>query len=268
MHRAIRAIRSGECDAAIVGGVNVLLDPQGFVILNKTGVLSTDGKVRLFSEGASGYVRGEGVGAVLLKPLQQALSDRDYIYAVIRGSALNHDGKSYSLTAPNPKAQAEVILKAYQEAAINPGTVSYIEAQGTGSPLADPIEIDAFKMAFKTLYQEWGITNGRPVCGLGYLKPNIGHLECASGIAALLKLLWALKTGEIPAAKNVDEQAAQRQLSGSPFYIVSSNQAWESGPDREGRSTPRRAGLHSFGFGGVNAHVVLEEYPRDGDGRA
>ena len=262
LHRAIRAIRSGECDAAIAGGVNVLLDPQGFVMLDKAGVLSADGKVRLFSEGATGYVRGEGVGAVLLKRTRQAVADRDHIYAIVKGSAVNHDGKSYSLTAPNPRAQAEAVLAAYREAAVDPTSVSYIEAQGTGSPLADPVEVEAFKVAFEALYREWGIARNGPVCGIGYLKPNIGHLECASGITALLKLLWALKKREIPGTKNVDEQAARRHLKDSPFYIVSNNQPWLPKVDQEGRSAPRRAGLHSFGFGGVNAHVVLEEYTR------
>jgi polyketide synthase PksN len=213
-------------------------------------------------------VRGEGVGAVLLKPLRKAVADRDYIYAVIRGSALNHDGKSYSLIAPNPAAQAEVVLKAHREAGIDPATVSYIEAQGTGLPLADPIELDAFKTAFNALCREWGIGESRPACGIGYLKPSIGHLECASGIAALLKLLWALKTRQIPGVKNVDAAAAKRYLEDSPFYVVASNQPWEARPDRGGRLAPRRAGLHSFGFGGVNAHLVLEEYPDDGEARA
>ncbi|UCH49735.1 MAG: SDR family NAD(P)-dependent oxidoreductase [Betaproteobacteria bacterium] len=264
LHRAVRAIQSGECDSAIAGGVNVLLDPQGFVILNKAGVLSTEGKVRLFSDGATGYVRGEGVGAVLLKSLRQAVADRDHIYAVVRASAVNQDGKSYSLTAPNPRAQANVVLKAYREAAIDPGSISYIEAQGTGSPLADPVEIEAFKMAFNTLYEERGMVNGVDTCRIGYLKPNIGHLECASGIAALLKILWALKTNELPATCNVDERAATKYLKDSPFRLCTSNQRWESKPHRDGSLAPRRAGLHSFGFGGVNAHVVLEDYSSDG----
>ena len=264
LHRACRAIRTGECDAAIVSGVNVLLDPYGFVILDKAGVLSSDGKVRLFSEGATGYVRGEGVGAVVLKALHKAVADRDYVYAVIRGSALNHDGKSYSLTAPNPAAQAEVVLNAHREAGIDPATVSYIEAQGTGLPLADPVELEAFKTAFSTLYREWGSAQSQPGCGIGYLKPTIGHLECASGIAALLKLLWALKTRQIPAVRNVDQTVARRYLEGSPFYVVAANQPWEARPDRDGRPAPRRAGLHSFGFGGVNAHLVLEEYSGSG----
>jgi acyl transferase domain-containing protein len=206
----------------------------------------------------------ERLGAVLLKSLQQAVADRDHIYAVVKATAVNQDGKSYSLTAPNPTAQANVILKAYREAEIDPGSISYIEAQGTGSPLADPVEIEAFKMAFKTLYEQWGVVNGVPSCGIGYLKPNIGHLECASGIAALLKVLWALKTHELPATRNVDARAVTKHLKDSPFQICTSNQRWESKPQRDGHLVPRRAGLHSFGFGGVNAHVVLEDYSSDG----
>jgi polyketide synthase PksN len=249
-----------SCDYALAGGVNVLLDPRGFATLDQAGVLSSDGKIRMFSAGATGYVRGEGVGAVLLKSLSAAVADRDHIYAVLKASALNHDGRNYSLTAPNPGAQAEVMLRAYRQAAIDPGTVSDIEAQGTGSALGDPLEVAALKNAFRELYREWGTCNGEPVCGIGDLKPQIGHLECASGIAALIKLLLALQHEQLPAVKHVDRTVAATHLHHSPFYIIDANRPWPQAKAAGSAALTRRAGLNSFGFGGVNVHLVLEEY--------
>ncbi|MCP4688291.1 MAG: hypothetical protein GY859_09580 [Desulfobacterales bacterium] len=192
IHRAIRAIRAGECETAIAGGVNVLLDPRTYIALGEAGVVSRTGEVVMFNENGSGYVRGEGVGAVLLKPFQKAIEDRDHIYALIKGSAINHDGRNYSLTAPNPAAQADVIYRAREESNVSPAAIDYIEAQGTGSAIGDRVEISAFKKAFKKLHQTWGSSwSDAPRVGVGYLKPVTGHLESASGIAALIKTLLA-----------------------------------------------------------------------------
>ena len=260
LHRAVRALKLGECDLAIAGGVNILLDPRGFIMLDKAGILSADGKVRLFDENATGYVRGEGVGAVLLKPYQRALADHDHIYGLIRGGAVNHNGRNYSLTAPNPSAQASVVRQAYLDACVDPATVSYIEAQGTGSALGDPVEVSAFKKAFAELNTHW-YHNAEPAsCTIGYLKPNIGHLECASGIAGLIKILLAMRAEKLPQVKNVCWQTAGACLRNSPFALAAANQDWPPPCDQKSHRSPRRAGLHSFGFGGVNAHIVVEEH--------
>ncbi|HEX5338886.1 MAG TPA: beta-ketoacyl synthase N-terminal-like domain-containing protein, partial [Gallionella sp.] len=261
VHRAIRAIHSGDCDLAIAGGVNVLIDPQGFLTLNEAGILSASRDVKLFHQDGKGYLRGEGVGAVLLKPLSKAVADRDHIYAVIKGSDVNHDGKSFSLTSPNPVAQARVVKNAYVRADIDPSTIGYIEAQGTGSPMGDPVEINAFKNAFQELYRERGIEpNGTPHCGIGYLKPSIGHLESAYGIGALIKVLLAMENRMLPASRNISAEGSGALLKNSPFYMVRENRSWEQLADRHGELQPRRAGIHAFGVGGVNAHIVLEEY--------
>lgn len=255
LHRAVKAIRDGDCDAALVGGVNVLLDWHGYAILRQAGILSTDGKVRLFSRDGTGYVRGEGVAAVLLKPLARAIADRDHIYAVIRGSATSFDGKTYSMTAPSPVAQAQVVVEALTKAEVSPADICHIEAQGTGSPLGDPVEINAFKSAFRTLHEQWGLPmREAPLCGIGYLKPQIGHLEAASGMAGLVKILLAMKHGTVPGTRNLEEREMPALLNGSPFYVTGENRPWR------GNGARRCAGLHSFGLGGVNAHVVLEDY--------
>jgi len=260
VHRAVRAIQCGDCALAIAGGVNVLLDPQGFFTLNEAGILSSTRDVKLFHPDGEGYLRGEGVAAVLLKPLSKAVADRDHIYAAIKGSDVNHDGKSFSLTSPNPLAQANVVKSAYNKAGFDPTTVSYIEAQGTGSPIGDPVEINAFKSAFQDLYQQRGIKlNGKPHCGIGYLKPSIGHLESAYGISAIIKVLLSMENRMLPASRNINEQGSTSLLKDSPFYMVTQNQDWEQLTDQHGNALPRRAGIHAFGVGGVNAHIVLEE---------
>lgn len=261
LHRAVKAIRDGDCDQALVGGVNVLLDWHGYAILRQAGILSTDGKVRLFSRDGTGYVRGEGVAAVLLKPLSRAIADRDHIYAVIRGSATSFDGKKYSMTAPSPVAQMQVVVEALAKADVNPADICHIEAQGTGSPLGDPVEINAFKGAFRTLHDQWGTRMGEaPRCGIGYLKPQIGHLEAASGMAGLVKILLAMKHGTVPGTRNLEEGEMPALLNGSPFYVTGENRPWRGPSSRASDGARRCAGLHSFGLGGVNAHVVLEEY--------
>ena len=262
LDRAVRAIRNGECDSALVGGVNVLLDWHGYAVLHKAGILSKNGRVRMFGRDGTGYVRGEGVGAVWLKPLNQAIADRDHVYAVIRGSATSFDGKTYSMTAPNPLAQTQAVRKAFEQAGVNPANVSHIEAQGTGSPFGDPVEVNAFKGAFRSLYQQWGITGeSAPHCGIGYLKPQIGHLESASGMAGLFKILLSMQHNVLPGTCNLEDKDMSVSLTGSPFFVDSANRAWEPRITGGGvKPAARCASLHSFGIGGVNAHVVMEEY--------
>jgi acyl transferase domain-containing protein/acyl carrier protein/enoyl-[acyl-carrier-protein] reductase (NADH) len=261
LKRAVESISSGDCSMAIAGGVNVILRPKFHISFRMTGMLSGDGRCKTFDRGADGYVRGEGVGAVLLKPLKEAVADGDQIYAVIKAVAENHGGGAQSLTAPNPKAQAELIVAAYRKAGIPVHTVSYIEAHGTGTALGDPIEVQGLKTAFAGLSA--AITPGpglRGYCGLGSVKTNIGHLEAASGIASVIKVLLALKHRTLPASLHFKALNPYIELADSPFYIVDRTRPWEPLRDGGGGVIPRRAGVSSFGFGGTNAHVVLEEY--------
>lgn len=261
IHRAMGILSAGQSEMAIVGGVNTMVTPDVHIGFNKAGMLSEDGLCKTFSSKADGYVRGEGVGMVLLKKLSVAERDGDNIYGLILSSAENHGGKANSLTAPNPKAQAALLKTAYKEAGIDPRTVSYIEAHGTGTPMGDPIEINALKSAFADLYAETGskeITHQH--CGLGSVKTNIGHLELSAGIAGFIKVMLQIKHKTLVKSLHCDEVNPYIKLEDSPFYITKETREWQALKDSEGRNIPRRAGVSSFGFGGVNTHVVLEEY--------
>jgi polyketide synthase PksN len=192
IHHALQVLADGDSELAIAGGVNTLLTPNGFVGFNSAGMLSADGRCKVFSEDANGYVRGEGVGVLVLKRLSAAEAAGDHIYGVIRGSAENHGGRAQSLTAPNPTAQAELFKAAYRHAGIDPRTVSYIEAHGTGTPLGDPVEINGLKQVFAALSQGGDpLVNG--YCGQGSVKTNIGHLEWAAGMAGVIKVLLQMQ---------------------------------------------------------------------------
>ncbi|PEM80619.1 hypothetical protein CN558_30015, partial [Bacillus wiedmannii] len=199
IHRAVESIRNGECDMAIAGGINVIASPTVYISLTKSGMLCNDGRCKTFDQRANGYVRGEGCGVLLLKPLSKAEADGDQIYGVIKGTAVNHGGRANSLSAPNPNAQAEVLASAWKKAKIDPTTVTYIEAHGTGTSLGDPIEINGMKKAFEQLYKEWGKSIPTQAhCGIGAVKSNIGHLETAAGMAGVLKVLLAMKYKKLP----------------------------------------------------------------------
>lgn len=259
--RAVNAIQNGYCDAAIAGGVNLMLTPELHISFSKANMLAEDGRCKTFSDKANGYVRGEGIGMIFLKKLEDAERARDHIYGVIKGTAVNHGGRANSLTAPNPKAQRDLLVDAYQKAGIDPRTITYIEAHGTGTELGDPIEINGLKDAFAHLYAATGEPTVRDAhCGLGSIKSNIGHLELAAGIASVIKLLLQLKYKKLVKSLHADRINPYIQLKESPFYIVQSNRDWTALKDRRGEEVPRRAGVSSFGFGGVNAHVVIEEY--------
>ncbi|WP_395096871.1 SDR family NAD(P)-dependent oxidoreductase [Bacillus amyloliquefaciens] len=261
VHRAVRAIQAGDCGIAIAGGVNAIVSPDMHISFNKAGMLSEDGRCKTFSDQADGYVRAEGAGMIVLKTLSDAERDGDRIYAVIRGTAENHGGRAASLTSPNPKAQTEVMIKAYQQANIDPRTVSYIEAHGTGTPLGDPIEINGLKAAFAALYQKAGVTApDQPHCAIGSVKTNIGHTELAAGMAGLLKIILQMQHKTLVKSLHCETVNPYISLDDSPFYFVRDTQPWKAAADDSGNELPRRAGVSSFGFGGVNAHVVLEEY--------
>lgn len=257
IHKAIQSIHNGECEMAFAGAVNLMLSPNLFITESKTNVLSQDGKCKTFDKAADGYVRGEGIVTMLLKPLNRAVADNDHIYGFIRGSAINHGGRANNLFSPNAKAQAEVIVKAMEKSKIDPQTISYIETHGTGTSLGDPIEIEGLKEAYQYLYKSYGHSySDKKVTGLGSIKTNIGHLEAASGMAGILKILFSLRDNIIPATINLKEINPYIDLKNTPFYITDSNQIWDFSENK----IPRRAAISSFGVGGVNAHLIIEEY--------
>jgi polyketide synthase PksN len=261
IHRAVLALRHEACDMVIAGGVNAIIYPTGHISLSKVGILSQDGRCKAFSATADGYGRGEGIGVLVLKRLGDAERDGDHIYAVIRGSAVNHGGRGNSFTAPNPSGQAEVIKIAHRQAALDPHTISYIEAHGTGTPLGDPIEIDGLVRAFNDLSAaSKGSAVGGPRCAIGSVKSNIGHLEYAAGIAGLMKILMQLEHRTIAKSLHCDVLNPHVRLDGTPFFIARETMPWTPLSDADGEVLPRRAGVSSFGIGGVNAHVVIEEY--------
>ncbi|WP_338925305.1 SDR family NAD(P)-dependent oxidoreductase [Mycetohabitans endofungorum] len=261
IHRAVQAMRSGDCQMAIVGGVNTLIAPEAQISFNKAGMLALDGRSKTFSAQANGYARGEGVGMIVLKKRSQAEADGDHIYALIRSTVENHGGKANSLTAPNPRAQAELLKAAYRQSGVDPRSIGYIEAHGTGTELGDPIEINGLKMAFRELSEELGIGPLQPgYCGVGSVKSNVGHLELAAGIAGVIKVLLQLKHKVLFKSLHCEALNPYIELDNSPFYIVQQSRPWLAAKDSNGHALPRRAGVSSFGFGGANAHILLEEY--------
>lgn len=244
--QAVRSLLNGDCDQAIAGGVNLLLSPFGFEAYRQDGMESASGLCRTFDAGADGFVRGEGVGAVLLKPLEDALADGDHIRAVILGTATNHGGRTNALSVPSAVAQAEVIRKALDRADLTATDIDYVEAHGTGTKLGDPIEIRGLESALE----------GATEIGVGSVKTNIGHLEHAAGIAALIKVILSLEKESLPPSLHFQTPNPHIRFDASPFFVVDQTRAWRRGP------RARRAGVSSFGVGGTNAHVILEEAPR------
>lgn len=256
LNRGIGALRAGECDTAIVGGVNAILSPNLFHAFDQSGMLSPDYQCKTFDVRADGYVRGEGVGVVILRPLSKAMDNKDHIYAIIKGSAVNHGGKSSSLTAPNPASQAQVIEKAMKD--IDPRRISYIESHGTGTKLGDHVEIEGLKAAYENLLRKKGLPEPKEAwIKLGAVKTAIGHLEAAAGMAGLLRTILSLKNNYLSANRNFDQQNPLIKLENSPFSLLSEAGRWQS----ESHKT-LYAGVSSFGFGGTNAHVILSSAPK------
>ena len=256
LHLAVQSIRAGECDQAFVGGSNLFLSLDLFKSFRDAGMLALDGRNKTFDAAADGYVRGEGVAALLLKPLSAARRDGNPIYAVVRGTAVNHGGRAASLTAPNPEAQAELVRAALRSAGIPAATVGYIEAHGTGTPLGDPIEVEALHAAFTA---EGGFSGTPFRCGLGSVKPNLGHLEAVAGLAGVIKVLACLKHGRLPPSAELTTVNPHIRLADGPFFLLRATADWTPVRAASGEILPRRAGVSSFGFGGTNAHVILEE---------
>lgn len=261
INNAIKSIENNECEMAIAGGVNVTVTPSLFIAFDNAGILSHEGKCKTFDKDADGTVRGEGAGLILLKPLDKAIEDKDNIYAVIKGTAVNHAGSSSSLTAPNPKQQSQVIVDAIRKSNVDPSTISYIEAHGTGTKLGDPIEINSLKNVFKEIYKEWPNADfSKKTCAIGSVKANIGHLETAAGIAGIIKIILAMKHKCLPALVNFKNLNPYIELDDTPFYILTSTKKWERVRNADNELQPYRAGISSFGFSGTNAHLILEEY--------
>ncbi len=260
LHKAAHAIRRGECDHALVGGVSVLCSPTHFISFSKTGMLSPDGSCKSFDERANGYVRGEGAAMLLLKPLDKAIADNDRIVAVVRGTAMNHGGRARTVTYPGSLAQSQVIAEALRQAQVPVSTVGYVEAHGTGTPKGDPIEVEGLKMAFARVAEERGELLAEHGCGIGSVKTNIGHLESVAGLAGLIKTVLCMRHATFPPLVHYQTLNPRISFDNTPFFIVAEAQPWHAFTHEDGTAIPRRAGISSFGFGGVNSHVIVEEY--------
>ncbi|WP_411845596.1 amino acid adenylation domain-containing protein [Roseibacillus persicicus] len=250
--QACLSLRAGACDMALAGGVTITLPEKKGYYFTPDGILSQDGSCRTFDEKATGTVFSNGAGIVLLKRLDDAVRDGDHIHAVIKGCALNNDGgRKHSYTAPSIDGQAGVIKDAIADAGIDPSTITYVEAHGTGTPLGDPIEVAGLTKAFRDL----GVTH-KQGCAIGSVKPSVGHLDIASGVTATIKTAFSLEHGKLPATLHFQKANPKIDFENSPFHVNADLTDWQ--PD-EG---PRRAGISSFGVGGTNAHIILEEPPK------
>jgi myxalamid-type polyketide synthase MxaC len=249
LHLACQSVWAGESDMAIAAGVNVLIPPDTTIAASQAQMLSADGRCKSFDARADGYVRSEGCGVVLLKRLSDARRDGDHVHALIRATATNQDGRTSAITVPSAEAQVSVMRRALANAGIDPGQLTYFEAHGTGTPIGDPIEVQAIASLLGPK------RSAEHRCMLGSLKANIGHLETASGIASVIKVVLGLEHEEIYPQINLEELNPRISLDGTPLEIPAELEPWP----RE--TTPRVAGVNSFGFGGANAHVLLEEAP-------
>lgn len=247
VHQAVQSLRSGESDMALAGGVNVMLVPHFTIVASRMNMMAADGHCKTFDSRADGYVRSEGCGAVILKRLSDAVKAGDPILALIRGSAINQDGHSNGLTAPNGLSQQAVIRQALKNGGVNPEQISYVETHGTGTPLGDPIEVEALNAVYGQTRSD------KLACLIGAVKTNLGHLEGAAGVAGFIKTVLALQHHTIPANLHFQELNPYIALDGSRLVIASQETTWETGPE------PRMAGVSSFGWSGTNAHLILEE---------
>ncbi len=252
IHIACQDLKLGRTNLALAGGVNVSIHPNKYLVLSAGQFISSDGHCQSFGEGGDGYIPGEGVGVVVLKRLSEAKKDGDHIYGIIRGSALNHGGKTNGYTVPNPQAQSSAIGRALAESKTDARHISYIEAHGTGTKLGDPIEIAALSKAFHSY------TEDKEFCLLGSAKSNIGHCESAAGIAGLTKVLLQMKHGQIVPSLHARQLNPHIDFPQSPFVVNQELRPWDR-PVITGRKVPRIAGVSSFGAGGSNVHMIVEE---------
>ncbi|HET8843080.1 MAG TPA: polyketide synthase, partial [Ktedonobacteraceae bacterium] len=250
VHMAVQGLLSGECNMALAGGVAIRVPHKAGYRYQAGSILAPDGYCRAFDARAQGTVPGNGIGIVVLKRLEDALTERDHIYAIIKGSAINNDGAAkVGYTAPGVQGQARVIRNAHLVAGVDAESIGYIETHGTGTALGDPVEIAALTEAFRTQ------SDKKNFCALGSVKTNIGHSDTASGIAGLIKTIYSLQEGVLLPSLHFHAPNPELHLEQSPFYINSKLRPWKTD------GTVRRAGVSSFGIGGTNAHVILEEAP-------
>jgi polyketide synthase PksN len=264
LHLAIESLHSGTSECAIAGGVNLILDPIQYLSLSAMTMLSSSNECKSFGDKADGFVDGEGVGAVILKPLAKAKQDGDAIYGIIKGSMINAGGKTNGYTVPNPIAQSQLIREALVRAEVDPRTVSYLEAHGTGTPLGDPIEITGLSKAF-------GRSEDKQFCAIGSVKSNIGHTESAAGIAGLTKVLLQLKHRQLVPSLHSQQLNPDINFAETPFVVQQTLEPWQRPVltmNGETKVYPRIAGISSFGAGGANAHVIIEEYINEEAGLA
>lgn len=262
IHNACDSILNGECEMALAGGISLSLSPTRQAAITQLGILSKTGSCKTFDKNADGYVRGEGAGILLLKKLSEAMRDGDPIHGVIKGSAINHGGKMHTLTYPNANAQADLIKKAIKAANISPQTISYIEAHGTGTRKGDPIEIDGLKKAFSNFDMNDSSQEQRKnYCGIGAVKTNVGHLEPASSIPSVIKVLLSMKYRQLPGLLHFNELNPEISVKDTPFYFVKELTNWDN-LRIDGNEIPLRAGISSFGVGGANGHIIIEEPPK------
>lgn len=257
IHLACEAIRSGQCETALAGGVNLHSHPNKFLMLSQRRFLSSDGRCRSFGEGGDGYVPGEGVGAVLLKPLDRAVADGDHIHGVIKATALNHGGRTSGYSVPSPAAQGAVIAEALTASGVDARSLGYLEAHGTGTALGDPLEVVGLNKAFEA----HGVLPEH--CAIGSVKSNIGHCESAAGIAGLTKVLLQMRHGELVPSLHSGTLNRRIDFDSTPMRVQQHLEPWNRPTtvvDGEARTLPRTAGVSGFGAGGANAHVVVAEY--------
>lgn len=247
-HLACKSIQSGECELALAGGVCVLASESIFIMSSKAGMLSPLGKCRVFDDQADGFVLAEGAGIVVLKSLEKALEDKDNIYGVIKGSGINHTGRSNAITVPSKDSQEALELDIYRNFGLNPDSISYVEAHGTGTKLGDLIEIEALTDAFRKF------THKKQYCAIGSIKSNIGHANAAAGIMGLIKTLLCLKYKLIVPSLNYTKENEYINFKNSPFYVNTKLQDWK--PQQH---YPRRGAISSFGYNGTNTHLVIQE---------
>jgi acyl transferase domain-containing protein/acyl carrier protein/ubiquinone/menaquinone biosynthesis C-methylase UbiE len=257
VHLAIGSILRGESQVAIAGGVNLSLHPNKYLTYGLMDMHASDGRCHTFGDGGDGYVSGEGIGAVLLKPLKRAVQDQDHIYAVIKGSAINHGGKVSGFTVPSPVAHSHVIEECLERAGIGARTISCVEAHGTGTSLGDPIEIQGLAKAYAQN------TSDLQFCSIGSVKSNIGHAESAAGISGLSKVVLQLHHKTLVPSLHAETENPHINFKASPFFVQHKTETWQQPvitSNGKSHSCPRRAGLSSFGAYGSNAHLILEEY--------
>jgi polyketide synthase PksJ len=253
---ACQGLLTARCDIALAGGVSITFHDQTGYLYQEGMIMSRDGHCRAFDERATGTVNGNGAAVVVLKPLKEAAADRDFIYAVIKGSAVNNDGtRKVGFTAPSIEGQAEAIGAAHRIAGVEAESISYLETHGTGTILGDPIEIEGLKLAFESF--DLNNPNKKNYCAIGSVKTNIGHLDAAAGIAGLIKTVLVLHHRVIPPSLNFERPNPGNDLENSPFYVNTTLKEWKN------NEYPLRAGISSFGIGGTNVHVILEEAPAE-----